>query len=210
MILWTIRHTKPFNPKDICYGRLDLDVSPSFLPEELPPILDAVKKANVQPAKIYSSPLRRSFKLAEKVSELLKMPVEKAEEIIEVNFGDWEGQKLTEVPREEMAAWKADLRGYKFKNGESFHEVDERVKSLLKKCFIDFKDKEVMWVSHAGVIASVMHSYCNVPDNDFVEGRFCYAIIMRFEFTEENGKIKCTKMDKVFDGLPMKPLDVAG
>lgn len=209
MILWTIRHTKPFNPKDICYGRLDLDVSPTF-PSEYTPVIEALKNIGAKPEKIYSSPLQRSFKLAEKVGEFLSMPIEKANEIIEVNFGDWEGQKLTEVPREEMAAWKADLRGYKFKNGESFHEVDDRMDTLLHRNFEEFKDKEVMWVSHAGIIASVMHRHCGVPDNDFIEGRFCYAIIMRFEFTEENGKLKCTKMEKVFDGLPMKPLDVAG
>ncbi len=206
MILWTLRHTKPFNPKDICYGHMDLDVSPSFLTEELPPILDAVKNANMKPEKIYSSPLQRSFKLAQKVGEFLEMPVHKAEEIKEVSFGSWEGQKLSEVPREEMAAWKADLRGYKFPNGESFHEVDDRMKILLHKCFKEHD--EVLWVSHAGIIASVMHAYCNVPDEDFVEGRFHYAMITRFEFVEENGELKCTGMETVYEGLPMKPLDM--
>lgn len=209
MILWTIRHTKPFNPKDICYGRLDLDVSPSF-PEEYPPVLEALTKANVAPVKIFSSPLQRSYKLAQKVGEFLNQPVEKAEEIIEVNFGSWEGQKLNETPREEMAAWKADLRGYKFKNGESFHEVDDRMDKLLHKNFEDFPNTEVMWVSHAGIIASVMHRYCGVPDNDFVEGRFHYAMVTRFEFDKVDGKLVCKKMENIFDGLPMKPLDVAG
>ena len=43
MILWTIRHTKPYNPNDVCYGRLDFDVSPTFESEASGAIEDFLK-----------------------------------------------------------------------------------------------------------------------------------------------------------------------
>ena len=110
MILWTIRHTKPYNPNDVCYGRLDFDVSPTFESEASGAIEDFLK-AGAKPTRLFSSPLLRAYRLAEKVSQATGLPVEKADAIQEINFGSWEGQKLTAVPRNEMYAWMKDLRG---------------------------------------------------------------------------------------------------
>ena len=90
MILWTIRHTKPYNPKDVCYGRLDFDVSDTF-PEESSSAIADFLKAGPKPSRLFSSPLLRCLRLAEKVSEATGLPIEKEDRIIELNFGSWEG-----------------------------------------------------------------------------------------------------------------------
>ena len=61
MILWTIRHTKPLNINQVCYGRTDFDVSPSF-ETEYPPALEALKTAKIN--RLFSSPLLRCKSLA--------------------------------------------------------------------------------------------------------------------------------------------------
>ncbi len=204
MILWTIRHTKPFNPNDVCYGRLDFDVSPTF-ESESDGALDALLKAGAKPTRMFTSPLLRCLRLAEKAEKVTGLPMEKREEIIEMNFGTWEGQKLTVVPREEMVAWSRDLRGYRFKDGESFHDIDRRVQSLLDT--LD-DNGEFLWITHAGVIAALQHFACGLPDNQFVEGAFSYAMVTRFEFKRESdGHFRGT-FTKIHDGIPMAPLKI--
>lgn len=204
MILWTIRHTKPYNPNDLCYGRLDFDVTPTF-EEESEGAIKALLDAKAKPTRLFASPLLRCMRLAEKASLATGLPIEKRDEILEINFGDWEGQKLHEVPKEQMKAWASDLRGYRFPNGESFHDIDKRVETLLDT--LD-DDGEFLWVSHAGVIASLQHFACALPDQMFVEGAFSYAMVTRFEFKRnEEGHYRGT-FEKIHDGIKMQPLKV--
>ena len=202
MILWTFRHTKPYNPKDVCYGRLDFDVSPSF-EDEAKSAIDDYLKAGAHPTRLFSSPLLRCMRLAEKVSEATGLNIEKDDRLMEINFGTWEGQKLTAVPRNEMAAWKSDWRGYRFPTGESFHDVDKRVETLLDT--LD-DNGEYLWVSHAGVIAALQHFACGLPDEVFVEGMFSYAMVTRFEFTRNSEGHFRGKFTTVHEGIKMPPL----
>lgn len=204
MILWTLRHTKPYNPDNLCYGRANFDVSPSF-EKEYPPALDALKRES-HPERIFASPLLRCIRLADKVSEGFELPYETNPAIIELNFGSWEMHRLDLVPRNEMAAWQNDLRGYRFPEGESFHDMDIRVKAFLNEC-IDRNFKEILWVTHAGVIASLEHSVCGVPENDFVEGRFPYAMVTRFEVQKANGTLSGTFETK-YGGITQPALDL--
>ncbi len=176
MILWTLRHTKPYNPNNVCYGQSDFDVSPSF-EREFPPAI-AVLKEKCQAKSLYASPLKRCYKLAEKVSEALGLPIVAEDALREIHYGSWESVKLSAAPKKEMTAWKNDLRGYRFPGGESFHDVDVRIGNFIRKIL----DKpEVLFVTHAGVIGAIEHSICNVPDEDFIEGEFPYAMVTRFE-----------------------------
>lgn len=204
MLLWTIRHTKPYNPNDLCYGRLDFDVSPTF-EDESDSALKALVAAGAKPSRMFSSPLLRCTRLAEKASAIVNLPIEKRDEIIEINFGDWEGKKLTEVPHDQMKGWAEDLRGYRFPNGECFYDIDKRVASLLDT--LD-DDGEFLWISHAGVIASLQHFACGLPDDKFVEGAFSYAMVTKFEFKRDaDGHYRGT-FTKIHDGIQMQPLKI--
>lgn len=204
MKLWTIRHTRPYNPKDVCYGRLDFDVSPSFQ-QESDDMLKAFMTLGAKPSRLYCSPLTRCKKLANKVGTALSLPPEPRDALLEMNFGRWEGKKLTEAPRDEMAAWIKDLRGFKFPDGESFHEVDNRVTEFLDTLP---DDGEFLWVTHVGVIAALQHAACGLPDEDFVEGRFSYTMVTCFNFTRDAaGHYKGT-FEKLYDGIQMPPLNM--
>lgn len=204
MILWTIRHSKPFNPNDVCYGRMDFDVSPTF-PEEASKSIAAFLKTGAKPSKLYSSPLLRCLRLAEKASEATGLSIEKENAIQEIHFGSWEGVKLSCVPAEEMEGWKKDLRGFRFPGGENFYDVDSRVSKFLDSFP---EESEILWVTHAGVIASLQHFACGVPDNDFVEGKFSYTMVTRFDLTRNSEGHYRGTFEKIYDGLQMKPLPV--
>ncbi len=202
MILWTFRHTKPYNPNDVCYGRLDFDVSPTFS-EESSLAIEAFRKTHAKPTRLYSSPLLRCMRLAEKVSEATGLAIEKEDSLLELNFGTWEGQKLTAVPRTEMASWMQNLRGFRFPEGESFYDVDKRVGAFLDTLP---ENGEFLWVTHAGVIAALQHFACGLPDNEFVEGKFSYTMVNRFDLKRDaDGHYRGT-FTKIHDGIQMPPL----
>lgn len=204
MILWTFRHTKPYNPNDVCYGQLDFDVSPTF-PEESSSAIGDFLKSGAKPTRLYSSPLLRCLRLAEEVSKATGLAIEKVDSLKEINFGTWEGQKLTAVPRAEMTSWMQDLRGFQFPQGESFYDVDKRVEAFLDTLP---DSSEFLWVTHAGVIAALQHFACGVPDQDFVEGKFSYTMVNRFEFARNaEGHYRGT-FTKIHDGIQMPPLPI--
>ena len=204
MILWTFRHTKPYNPEDVCYGRLDFDVSHTF-PEESDAAIGAYQKQDAHPTKLFSSPLLRCTRLSEKVSAATGLAINNESSIQEIHFGTWEGVKLTDVPRNEMHAWQRDLRKFRFPEGESFYDVDARVEKFLDS----LEDSgEFIWVTHAGVIASLEHFACGLPDEDFVEGKFSYAMVTRFDFKRDgDGHFRGT-FTKIHDGIQMPPLNM--
>ena len=194
MILWTFRHTKPYNPDDVCYGQLDFDVSPTF-PEESASAIQDFLESGAKPTRLYSSPLLRCLRLAQEVSKATKLDIEKVDALKEINFGTWEGQKLTAVPRAEMAGWMQDL--------ESFYDVDNRVETFLDTLP---DDGEFLWVTHAGVIAALQHFACGLPDSDFVEGKFSYTMVNRFKFARNaEGHYRGT-FTRIHDGIQMPPL----
>lgn len=201
MILWTLRHTKPYNPNDVCYGQSDFDVSPSF-EREFPPAV-AVLKEKCQAKSLYASPLKRCYKLAEKASEALGLPIIAEDALREIHYGSWENVKLSAAPKEEMAAWKNDLRGYRFPGGESFRDLDVRIGDFIRKIL----DKpEVLFVTHAGVIGAIEHSICGVPDEDFIEGEFPYAMVTRFEIHKAaDGTLKGS-FEKLYGGIEQASL----
>ncbi len=202
MILWTLRHTKPYNPNDVCYGQSDFDVAASF-ESEFPPAIRFLQE-NCHATKLYSSPLQRCYKLAEKASETLGLSIEKSDALKEMHFGDWENVKLSDVPKSQMAAWKADLRGYKFPNGESFHEVDKRIKEFIRSVYEE--KAELLFVSHAGVIAAIEHSICGLPETDFVEASFPYAMVTRFEIQMDSNGHLSGSFETLYGGMQQPSL----
>ena len=109
----------------------------------------------------YVSPLKRAIQTAEALSKHVtysKMILEN--KLIEQNFGDWSGKKISEV-------WKI-LNKNKMRhnfsfispdfsppNGESFKEQSKRVGIWLKNLNV-LEGKSIVIISHAGTIRSIL------------------------------------------------------
>jgi len=199
MILWTLRHTTPDVPKSVCYGRSDYDVASTF-EEEYPHALAALSSCKAN--RVLTSPLRRCRRLAEKVAEALSLPIEIAPALSEIHFGEWERKSFSSIPDSEKQAWRNNLRHYRFPGGESFHDVGIRVADYLRETHS--QDTEMLWVSHAGVISSLLHSFCGVPDDDFIEGKLGYGTLIRFDFSNWNKEISHSSVswEVVYPGRP--------
>ncbi|MEP1143241.1 MAG: alpha-ribazole phosphatase [Henriciella sp.] len=148
MALILLRHTTPKIDPGICYGQTDLEVASTFKVEAATAL-----KALPPFRKIVSSPLIRCRKLADFFAQYLSLNVEEDSRLMEMDFGAWEGQAWSAIPRAEIDAWAADFLHARPHGGES-------VAMLRARCLAALHDRREtdgseLIVTHAGVIRAV-------------------------------------------------------
>jgi alpha-ribazole phosphatase len=159
MNLWLARHAQPLIASGICYGATDViadealtQLAAQALAKDLPP--DTI---------CYVSPLLRCHQLALNLAHLrpdLKINISMCsdERLTEMNFGDYEEQAWSDIPKAAIDVWTADFGNHRFGGRESANEVLQRVYAALRDCqALNNKRNEnnVLWITHAGVIQAV-------------------------------------------------------
>lgn len=148
-----IRHTTPKIAKGICYGQSDIDVTNTF-EKEASEIVTQLGRQDSETV-IYSSPLVRCKKLANKLSNNIIFD----ERLKELNFGDWELKEWNDINQHEMSLWMKDFVNVAVTNGESYIDLHKRSTDFLKE-IVSKNHKKVIIITHAGVIRS-LYSYIN-------------------------------------------------
>ena len=74
---------------------------------------------------------------------------------IELDFGDWDGVALTDVPQQQWAIWRSDPH-FRPPRGESLVELDERVRPALEELTERARQEHVVVVSHVSPIKSAV------------------------------------------------------
>jgi len=108
-------------------------------------------------AAVYSSPLERTQQTAAPIAEAAALPVQTAEDLIEIDFGDWTGadfQSLDADPR--WATWNAERAVARPPGGESMLEVQVRLRRWLDEVRRRHPDHKVAAVSHSDAIKAVL------------------------------------------------------
>lgn len=120
--LVVVRHGRTAaNAAGLLLGRLDVDLD--ALGRRQAVALAAAVTASSGPIRtVVSSPLRRAVETA----EAFGLPVEVDERFIEVDYGDWDGRPLAEIPAATWAAWRGDPH-FRPEGGESLVQVEHRV-----------------------------------------------------------------------------------
>lgn len=145
MALTLLRHTRPVVKPGICYGHTDLALAPSFMSEAKNLL---VRLPNV--THIASSPLIRCQELAAIVASQFHCEYAIDERLIEMDFGRWEGRLWSQIPRQEIDAWRDDFMHARPHGGESVAMVSDRTRQALQ----DWREKseDALIVTHLGVI----------------------------------------------------------
>lgn len=170
-----IRHTTPKIAKGICYGQSDIDVTDTFL-EEITPILQKVSLDDSETV-VYSSPLKRCKKLAEKLSNTVLFD----DRLKELDFGDWELQNWNDINKEALDIWMNDFVKVATTNGESYLDLHARTTSFLLE--IAKKEyKKVVIVTHAGVIRSMFSFINKTPLEKSFDLKLQYAQVLKINY----------------------------
>lgn len=138
MRLWLIRHPLPAVAPGICYGATDLPLAADPAPHA-----DALGPLLPSGAPVYTSPLQRCLRLAERLHPAPLVD----HRIREIDFGAWEMQPWSSLDRALLDAWAADPFHFQPPGGESVAALRARVADFLA----GLPDEAVL-VAHAGVI----------------------------------------------------------
>jgi probable phosphomutase (TIGR03848 family) len=114
---------------------------------------------------IYSSPLERTMETAELIAGTLKLDVNPREGLIEIDCGDWQGQKISNLKR--LKLWK-DVQNFpshfSFPGGETFFVGQQRICQEIESICREHGPKDVLiCVSHADPIKLAVADYVGIP-----------------------------------------------
>ena len=109
-------------------------------------------------AAVISSPLRRSYDTAASAADALGLPVRVDDDLIETDFGQWEGLTFAEAADRHPDLHRQWLRdtGLRPPGGESFDDVAERVQRARDRIVADHPSATVLVVSHVTPIKTML------------------------------------------------------
>jgi broad specificity phosphatase PhoE len=119
-------------------------------------------------AAVYSSPLQRTYRTAIPIAARHQLEVQTVEELVEGNFGAWEGLSRAEVlarsPQDELLlhAWERDP-SIAPPGGESLEAVRARICALVERLAQVHVDQTIVLVSHVGPIKTLLCSALGAP-----------------------------------------------
>lgn len=101
---------------------------------------------------VVSSPLIR----ARQTAEGLGMPVEIDERFVEVDYGEFDGVPLTDIPPATWSQWRSDA-SFRPPGGESLLDVGERVRAACEDLVLRARDEgTILVVSHVSPIKAAV------------------------------------------------------
>ncbi|AZA82769.1 alpha-ribazole phosphatase [Chryseobacterium lactis] len=153
MEIHLIRHTAVENPENLCYGFADMPLRQGYL-EDFKSI-DLDNDFDL----VISSPASRCCLLA----EYFKLTYKTDERIREMNFGNWELRKWSEIPEEEINPWYNDFVNIKASGGENLLEMQTRVLSFWNELIAEENNGKVLIITHAGVIRLILQTILKFP-----------------------------------------------
>ena len=149
MQIYLVRHPQPIDADGLCYGRLDVAVTPQAIAAAVESVRAQISGPTLAGACIYCSPSSRCLELARHLAS--PREPSQAEDLMEMNFGRWQGFAWDAVPREQIDAWVKDVWGYRPGGGESAEMVAGRWQGWLRQ-LRRIDGGSVVAVTHAGVI----------------------------------------------------------
>lgn len=107
---------------------------------------------NYQIDRVYASDLKRAYETGKAVADLLGVQVIPEKGMREVNGGDWEAVKYSELKiryKEAYGLWLEDIGRCHCTGGESIKELGQRIWATLTKIASENEGKTVVVATHA-------------------------------------------------------------
>lgn len=177
MEVYLVRHTETVCEKGICYGQSDVGIR-----EPYDAIFESIMNQLPQDAILYSSPLQRCTILAKHIQKSSKIEsIIEDSRLMEMNFGDWELKSWDAIPREVLDPWMEDFVTVNVPNGESFVDLDYRVREFMDNDILKTHSKPIIIVAHSGVIRSILCKINNIPLQEAFNSSLDYGTVIKIE-----------------------------
>jgi probable phosphoglycerate mutase len=148
------------NRNGVLLGRLD------------PPLNDAGREqaaavgarlALLAPVRVATSPLVRALETAEIVARACGLDVEVDEQLIEVDYGEYDGLPLADLPPDLVTKWRTDA-DFAPPGGESLASVGKRMGAYTSAVLDSLSGGAVVAVSHVSPIKAAVLWALALPD----------------------------------------------
>ncbi|GAB1622559.1 alpha-ribazole phosphatase [Agarivorans albus] len=157
-----VRHSQPDIASNRCYGQLDMPAKPEQLQQATVRLQKLLAEYSV--AEVCASPLLRCRQLAE--SLFVAEDIAYQDSLKEISFGQWEGCKWDDIPRNQLDAWADNLEGYRLgQSGETVAEFSQRVLGFWQTSLSTISEANTthVWFTHAGVIRTIVGDIQALP-----------------------------------------------
>lgn len=170
MQVFLIRHPQPLIEPGVCYGQLDVNCV------DVETTVHALKQYFPADTPVFSSPLRRARRLAEALSQHVRIDPR----LSEIHFGAWEGQRWDAIERAQLDAWADDLLGFVPPGGESVAALFARAQDFATSfaASLDPLLQQVAIITHAGVMRSLVGHWHQLPASEWSQLQFAYGEIV--------------------------------
>ncbi|WP_028783513.1 histidine phosphatase family protein [Thalassobacillus devorans] len=166
-----------------------------LLPEHLPDLFSLKEKlSRLAFDQVFTSDLKRCRKTAE---YLVQGKVACADpNLREMNFGDWEGYTHPELQNDHgYQHWISQWKTSSPPNGEDYHSFRRRVRSFLIELLKNNISRNVLVVTHGGVIREIMNGF--IQGLSFTATNIPHGGGIRMVFNQEGGDWKCSSWSVV-------------
>jgi probable phosphomutase (TIGR03848 family) len=116
------------------------------------------------PAAVYASPLERAMETAAPIAKALRLRVRSAPGLLECDFGDWTGARLSALRRRrEWRSVQLTPSTFRFPRGESFSELQARCWNAVLELGARHPGETIVAVSHADPIKAIVAAALGIP-----------------------------------------------
>lgn len=140
-----------WNVAEVFRGQIDIDLNETGVKQA--ELLSGYLSTSAI-ATVYSSPLKRALKTAEIIAQPHKLKVNVDPDLIDFNFGKWQGlshQEVKEKYRDLYATWITHPEQVRMPDGEALEDVSKRVIRVRNKVI----------ENHRGTVVIVGHRVVN-------------------------------------------------
>ena len=140
---------------------------------------------------IITSPLQRCRSFAEKLADLIDVPVSVQDNWQEIDYGDWDGMPLTDwrqTAAYQFREFRKDMTALQPPNGESFVRFRDRVLSAWQQVLDRPEGSRVLLVTHGGVMRVVLPTVLGMQLNQTGVLEIPFACLSRVQVHRQGDK----------------------
>lgn len=183
-----VRHAVHVEYGEILTGRRrDVALSPAGL-EQAAILADLLGTHAV--SAVYSSPRERAWYTARDIAEPHGIKVRIAENLDEVDFGDWTGSRFRDLEGDpSWTAWNEARGSARCPGGESMGEAAARAVSAVEEMSREHPGETVVAVSHCDIIRALIAHYLHLSLDHLLRFDVDPASLSRLDVGDWGGRV---------------------
>jgi alpha-ribazole phosphatase len=185
MQVYLVRHPEPVGCGGLCYGRTDLEVAPASVAAAVDSIRAQIPERVLAAAAVVTSPLLRCLALARALAAPHEPQV--AADLVEMDFGTWEGRPWDAIARAELDAWARDLWEHRPGGGESAAMIAERWRRWCEAARSEYARSgasSIIAITHGGLIRVALARAGRLSAGEFAGGGIAFGSVHRLDLDE--------------------------